>query len=229
MRFSQKIIIVFLLLSIFAVGTQNFIEPVEAAKWTKYNSGKFTNECPEAGYKKVMTYHSYTNGSNNLYANIYSYSKKNNKKKLDMKLTFSKKNGIIKANCIDYSWNMESPEEFNTTMSVKAMYKSVLNGRIKDSAITPKKKSYNVQSFKVKKNTYKVYSIKNGDGSFSGIIYKNNEEYNTIMVYKYNNKVTFDKFNSKRVITSRKDFSVTKTTKSVYQSELKKIIKKLKK
>jgi hypothetical protein len=98
MKLNKNILIVFLLLSVFAVGTLSFVETAEAAKWKKYNSGKFTNEYSAAGDKKVMTYQSYTKGNNDLYVNVYSYSKKNNKKQLDTKYTFSKKNGIKKTN-----------------------------------------------------------------------------------------------------------------------------------
>ena len=42
MRLNKNIFIVFLLLSVFAVGTLNFVDPVEAATWIKFDSGTYT-------------------------------------------------------------------------------------------------------------------------------------------------------------------------------------------
>ncbi|MDR2967662.1 MAG: hypothetical protein LBU74_06915 [Methanobacteriaceae archaeon] len=228
MRFNQKIIIVFLLLSVFAVGTLQFVDTVEAAAWTKYNSGKFTNEYPAAGEKKIMTYQSYIKGTNQLYVNIYSYSKKTNKKKLDTRLTFNKKNGIMKTKMIDYSWNYTSPEQFKTSQSVKTAYKTSMNELIKGLSVPLKSKAFNMKTFKVKKNTFKTYSVKNDDSFFSGFIYKNNEEYITFSLYKENNTITYAKFNQKRVLTSEKNFNSTQTLSTIYKNELDKIVNKIK-
>lgn len=95
MRFNKNVLIVFLLLSVFAVGTLNFVDTASAAKWKKYDSGRFTDYYHAAGDKNIMSYQSYLKGNNELYVKIYSYSKTGNKK-LDNKVIFSKKNGIIK-------------------------------------------------------------------------------------------------------------------------------------
>jgi len=232
--FNKKIIIVFLLLSVFAVGTQTFIEPVEAAKWKKYDSGKFTHECPPAGYKKTMTYQSYTKGSNDLFVNLYTYSKKTNKKKLNMKIIFSKENGTIKIKTRDYSWNYTNKEEFQAPVTVKNVYKTGLKTMIKEWSTPLKNKAYKIESFKVKKNTFKVYRIENGKDSFSGMIYKNNDEYITTITYKDGDKIVFDRFNSKRVLSSRKTFDdnlitgINSTSVTSFTKEMDKIIAKLK-
>ena len=47
------------MLGIFAVGTINLADTVVAAKWKKFDSGSYTGNVPEPGYKNKFLYKSY--------------------------------------------------------------------------------------------------------------------------------------------------------------------------
>jgi len=57
-------------LSVFVVGTCSFAETVEAAKWKKFDSGKF-----KADDGSVVTFTSYIKGSNKIHMKMYVKSK----------------------------------------------------------------------------------------------------------------------------------------------------------
>ena len=76
----KKVLIAILLLSVFAVGTLNFVDIAEAAKWKKFDSGKYYDKYTTKGYKKTITYTTYMKGSNNGKINYYAYRTKDNKK-----------------------------------------------------------------------------------------------------------------------------------------------------
>lgn len=70
MRLNKNIIIVFLLLSVFAVGTLNFADTVEAASWKKFDSGSY-----KADDGAKIKYTSYIKGTNKIHMKIYRNSK----------------------------------------------------------------------------------------------------------------------------------------------------------
>ena len=56
----KKVLIVVFLLSVFAVGTLNFVDTVEAKKWKQFDSGTYTTDGIKCSYK------SYSRGSNEI-------------------------------------------------------------------------------------------------------------------------------------------------------------------
>lgn len=234
----KRILITFILISIFAVGTLTFVDTVEAAKWKKYDSGKFADEYNYAGYKKIAAYQSYTKGDNNLYVDTYIYPKNGNSKKLAHREILIKKNNNLKITNIDYISKEKTVNYYTTTYSVKRLYKNTMNYVIKENAIPPEKKAIQKQSFTVNNDVYKVYGIRYSNESITGYIYKNNEEYSRFGVdyvyyMEYNNKVIFNKnfyreYNQKMKVVSRETFSPTRSLTSIYKTKLNNIINKIK-
>jgi len=135
---NKSVLLVFLLLSVFAVGTLNFVDTIDAASWKKYDSGKVTDEYPATGYKKIASYQSYTKGNNQLYVEMYSYPKEGGSKKIS-KATLTKKKNIIKITSKNYFSNEKKTGYFETKWSVKKLYKAVMKENIKDARTPPKK------------------------------------------------------------------------------------------
>ncbi len=238
LKINKKILIVFLLLSIFAVGTLSFVGAVEAAKWTKYDSGKYSDEYPLAGYKKVVSYQSYTKGNNALYVDSYVYPKKGGKQLSD-RTTFTKKNNVLKITSKNYFSNEIGSVYYETTGSVKSLYKAGMKNIIEDSGISLEKKAFNKQTFTVKNNTFKIYGIKDGK-DMSAYIYKNGERYSSFGVsyvyhMEYNkkyrtitNKNVYYEYNQKGKLTAIEAFKTTQSISSIYKNKLNKLINKLK-
>jgi len=225
--FNKKIILALILCSVFAVGTLYFADTVDAAQWKKYDSGKFKDEYPAAGHKKVSSYQSYTKGTNNLYVNIYGHSKNGNKK-LTNKLTLNKKGNIIKITEKNYFSNEKETFYYQTKWSVKKVYKNFMKESIKINGIPPKKVAFDKQSFTVKKNSFKAYGIKHNNYYISGYIYKNNEEYCSFTIANENNKYIYKEYNQKRKLTSKETFTSTQSITSIYKIRSDKIINKIK-
>lgn len=225
---NKNILIIFLLLSIFAVGTLSFVEQVEAAEWKKYDSGKFTDFYPAASDKGIISYQSYVKGNNELYANLYSYSKKTGDKKLYTKFSFSKKNGITKIVINDYSWNKKLIGQNKVPYDVKTSYKSMMKHVIECWSTNPEKTAFDKQSFTVKNNKFKVYGVSHETNSLEAFIYKNNKEYQHFSISKENNKIVYEEHNQKRELISKETFKPTKNLKSIYKNKLNKIINKIK-
>ena len=230
LRINKNIFIVCLLLIIFAVGTMNFVDTVEAAKWKKYNSGNFNDEYPQARYAQWGTYKSYMKGNNQLYVNIYVYDcDKGSKpvKKLSSKTTFTKKNGIIKIVLKDYTWHEKEITKFKTFQSVKTVYKNYMKDFKKTNSIPPSKAAFDKQTFKINGLILKSYAIKydknhihvyfyNPDGMFA-----TREEVCSQSIKKDKNTVTMKAYNSDRQILEKKTFKTTKTVNSCYKEFIK--------
>jgi len=198
LRFNKNIIIVFLLLSVFAVGTLNFVETVEAAKWKKYDSGKFTDYYSGAENKKIASYQSFIKGNNELYVNIYSISKKTGKKKLANKITISKKKNVIKIVDNNYGWGEVSTWKFKTSMSVKTHYKFMMKDIIKESSVHPSKAAFDIQTFNIENQTLKAYSIKYDKNYIVTYFYSNNTEAMTMSLEKYEDQLNIRMWDEKR-------------------------------
>jgi hypothetical protein len=216
------------MLSVFAVGTLQFVDTVEAATWKKYDSGTFADEYPAAGDKNIMSYQSYVKGNNELYVNLYSFSKKTGNKKLDTKITFVKKNGVMKITMNYYSWNEKFTNQGKTPYSVKTVYKSTMKEIKKSSSVPPEKIAFDKQSFTVNNNNFKVYGINYSKNVMEVYIYKNNEEYCHFSVYKENNKIIYEEHNQNRKLVSKESFKSPNTLTSIYKNKLNKIVNKIK-
>ena len=89
---TKKIIVAFLLLSVFTVGTLSFADTVEAAKWKKFSSGNFKD--------KKMSYVSYSKGTKEI--KMDTYVKLKGKKTKVASLFFTKTGSNIKSYSVDY-------------------------------------------------------------------------------------------------------------------------------
>jgi len=96
LRFKKNVLIIILLLSVFAVGTLNFVDTVDAVEWKKFESGNFDTKEPDPGYTKKISYISYNKGSNDVKVDFYLYKTKNNKKEKATTTYFSKSGNKIK-------------------------------------------------------------------------------------------------------------------------------------
>ncbi|MCL2115606.1 MAG: hypothetical protein FWH29_05225 [Methanobrevibacter sp.] len=97
MKLNKNVLIAILLLTVFAIGTLNLLDTVEAAKWKKFDSGSYNNEYPEDGFKKKMSFVSYKKGSEYIKTKIYGYKIKNNKKVLLVTVNMIKINNTVKS------------------------------------------------------------------------------------------------------------------------------------
>jgi hypothetical protein len=113
------------MLSVFAVGTMNFVDTVEATTWNKYDSGTFNSKSSEPGFKKKLSYITYIKGSKDIKMKIYGYKTKNNEKVLIVTGYFSKTGNNIKCYSIFPNGKTANPEYVTTKMSVKQFYKSL--------------------------------------------------------------------------------------------------------
>ena len=124
MRLNKDLVVVILLLSVFAVGTLNFVGTVEAATWKKYESGMYYEKNPAKGYKNTESYITYTKGSNEIKMDCYVYKTKDNKKILDGTLYFTKVGKKIKFYTVQKG--KKSKTETGTYQgTVKQFYKQV--------------------------------------------------------------------------------------------------------
>ena len=223
LKLNKNILIVFLLLSVFALGTLNFVDTVEAVQWKKYDSGKFTDEYPAMGNEKIAYYQSYTKGTNNLYVNIYSYSKNTGKKNLDAKLIFSKKNRIMTIKTNDYSWNKRDTTQFKTHYSVKTIYKVMIKEYINFNSIHPSKSAFDSQTFILDNQTVESYAIKLNNSHIMTFFYMNGEEISSSSIEKNKNTITIKKWDEKREVTKKETFKSTKSVNSIYKEFIKSI------
>lgn len=121
----NKVLIAILLLSVFAVGTLSFVDTVEAAKWKKFDSGKYKIE-PVSGYKDTASFVSYSKGSKDLKMNIYWYKTKNNKKEYQGTAYFSKSGNKIKMYSVDKKGKKSKPEYGTYKGTIKQFYKEMI-------------------------------------------------------------------------------------------------------
>ena len=124
---NKKILLVFLMLSVFAVGTMNFIVPVEAATWKKFDSGSFIDKKPISGFTNKMSYTSYIKGSKEIKVNFYGYSAKTNKKILFFSVYLTKTGNKIKLHSVDITGKKSKPEYMKFDKSVKQGYKKFIS------------------------------------------------------------------------------------------------------
>ena len=113
------------MLSVFTIGTLSFVDTAEAAKWTKFDSGKYKAD-PGLGYKKTVSYVSYIKGTKDIKMNIYAYKSKNNKKVLFGTLYLSKKGNKIQTYVVEKG-KKSKPTYDTVNMSVKNYYFSRMN------------------------------------------------------------------------------------------------------
>lgn len=97
----NKILVSILLLSIFAVGTLNFVDTVEATTQKKFESGSFNTKNPDSGFKKKISYVSYNKSSKDIRVDFYGYKTKNNKKEFQGNAYLSKSGNKIKWYLVD--------------------------------------------------------------------------------------------------------------------------------
>lgn len=216
LKINKNILIAILLLSVFAVGTMTCVDTVDAAKWKKYNSGSFNDEYPAYGYQKYGTYQSYVKGNNELYVNTYSY-KENNARKLDKKITFTKKNGKMKIAIIDYSWKERKSSEFKTFKSVKSVYKYYIKDFTKNTAISPSKAAFDKHTLYIDGQTVKTYAIKIDSSCIQIFFYVDGKEFSSQTIDKYKKTVTMKQYDYKRNIFAQDVFKTTKSVNTIYR------------
>ena len=141
MQLNKKIILGIFLLFVFAVGTVNFADTVDAAKWTKFESGSFNIKNPDSGFNKKISYVSYQKGNNNIKMELYGYKKKNNKKELLQTVYYDKIGEKVKCYSANKKGKKTSPQfdTLNTTTTLKSFYKtSIVSLKSKNSPINLK-------------------------------------------------------------------------------------------
>jgi AAA+ ATPase superfamily predicted ATPase len=123
---TKKIIVAFLLLSVFAVGTVACTDTVEAAAWKKIDSGTWKSSDPSSGYKKTLTYVTYVKGSNDIKIDMYKYKIKNNKKVFDGTLYISKIGNTMKVQSVSPTGKkLASPDYYTYKGTIKQFYKEI--------------------------------------------------------------------------------------------------------
>ena len=123
-------IIAILLLTVFAVGTTCFVDTVEAAKWKKFDSGSFTDDNPDPGYTKKVTFVSYIKGSNDIKMVLYDYKSKNNKKIYSGYAYFNKAGKKFKSYIVDKKGKKTKLTNFNLekdNLEIKIYYGACLD------------------------------------------------------------------------------------------------------
>jgi len=193
----------------------SLIDDVSAAKWKKYDSAKYTDNYPPAGYKKTAKYQSYTNGENKLYANFYNFKKGTNKKYLNTKLTITKKKNTVKVVGVD-DYGKKVTYYFKTKDSVKKVYKSLRNGSLRLLKISPEKLAFDKKTAIFNGKKLKLYGISPFDNYIIVYGYVSNEEIMTIMLTKSNGKITMESYDNNRKRTYKTSFKSNSSLKSVY-------------
>jgi hypothetical protein len=129
LRLDKNMIIVFLLLSVFAVGILSLNGTVEAAKWKKFDSGSYNIENPDKEYKKTISYNSYSKGSNKIKVEFILTKTKDNKKVHSDTLLFTKKGKYLYLKGTDYTRKPVKVDKdtYKTKISVKNFYNSYMN------------------------------------------------------------------------------------------------------
>lgn len=134
-KINKNIIIVFLLLSVFAVGTLTFTETVDAAKWKKFDTGKFPIKDTKdyiPGAKPFMKYVSYSK-PNNIQINMYITKKSDNKNIKFMYMQFTKPNkNYVKMTSKSVFETKKDSETMKWPYSLKSYYKIVIYGLKKE-------------------------------------------------------------------------------------------------
>ena len=128
----KKILIVFLLLSVFIVGTLTFTDTVEAAKWKKYDSGSYNEKGSFPGFKNKVSYVTYIKDSKNIKINFYQYKAKNNKKVLGSTLYLIKSGKNVKI------YGVENGKKSGTSLdpysgTIKNYYKKIIKPKLKST------------------------------------------------------------------------------------------------
>jgi len=124
LRLNKNIVIVIFLLFVFAVGTIGFVDTVEAAKWKKLDSGSFNVEKPDAGYKKKISYTSYTKGANNIKMDLFGYKKKNNKKIKLQTIFYTKSGDKVKYYNVNSKGKKSKVQSATINTTLKTFYKN---------------------------------------------------------------------------------------------------------
>jgi len=119
----NKSLIVFLMISVFAVGTITMAETVEAASWKKFDSGTIYAKSSDPTFANQASYTTYIKGSKDIKMNIYSIKKVNNKKVYQGALYLSKTGNKIKSYAIDKKGKKTKPSYEIYKGSVKQYYK----------------------------------------------------------------------------------------------------------
>ena len=129
LRLNKKVLIGFLLLSVFATGTLSFVDTVEAAKWKKFDSGTIKFNDSDPAFKNKVSYVTYIKGSKEIKMNYYWYTAKENKKIHAGTFYFTQvgKNRI-KSVIADGKGKKSKVDYIAYPYSVKQYYKSVING-----------------------------------------------------------------------------------------------------
>ena len=118
----RKVIIVFLLLSVFTVGTLVFVDTVEAASWKKLGSGTFKDNNPGTDFEKTGSFISYSKGSKDIKMDFYIHPKKDKKAKSGT-LFISKTGNKIKT----YTVNFKGKKSKESTITYKGSVKEFYN------------------------------------------------------------------------------------------------------
>ena len=109
---TKKIIVAFLLLSIFTVGTIAFADTVEAAKWKKFDKGTTKD--------KSASYTSYQKSTNEIKTDFYIHFKKNKTKAGT--LFISKTGNNIKTYILNYKGKKTTQSKILSKKSAKKFY-----------------------------------------------------------------------------------------------------------
>ena len=213
----RKYIIGILLAVLMVCAVVSFADTVSAAKWKKYDSGKFSDNYPPVGYKIGSKYQSYVKGDNKLYVNYYNFKKGTNKKHLGAKWTFTKidKKTIKLVEQTDFK--KKNTYYLNSKFSVKKTYKLLNKEHLKILSKHPKKIAFDKKSFT--SNGVKVNSYAFGNNDVIQVIIRkssNDEEFCTVSMEKNKNKVTIEKFNNKRNSFYKTSFKSNESLKNIY-------------
>lgn len=97
----KNMAVAILLLAVFTVGTLHFTETVEAASWKKFDSGTYTINSNDKGFKNKDAYISYKKGPNNVKTKLYALTN-SNKKVYYSTIYINKQGNTFKVYSIEY-------------------------------------------------------------------------------------------------------------------------------
>ena len=220
----QKFIIGMLIALFMVFAMISVVDSVSAVKWKKYDSGKFKDSYPPAGYKTTAQYESYVKGDNELYVNFYNLKKTDNKKHLASKWTLTKNNkkNIVKV-VEETDFNEKTVTYFESNHSLKKIYKIARKEQFKLLSVPPKKAAFDKKTFNVKGLKLKTYAIQNGN-YITIIGYIKNEEFLTVGISKIKDKFTIKSFDDKRKKTGKDTtFKSSSSLRSVYNIFIKEL------
>ena len=104
----------------------SLVDTSDAAKWKKYNSGTFDTKKVDNGFKKKMSYISYTQGSNKIKMEMYGYKTKKNKKVLLETIYYTKSGNNVKYYRTDKNGKKSKTESAKINTTLKTFYKNSL-------------------------------------------------------------------------------------------------------